>query len=192
VLSHATQSGRHPNAQRGADLYETPAPAVEALLGVERLPRGLWEPAAGRGAIVKVLREHGYEVFASDIYDYGSLALDFVSDFLTVAKTPAGVDCIVTNPPFNIINAFVEHALDLAPSVIMLGRLALLESDRRTAILERRGLARVHVFRKRLPMMHREGWNGPRASSAVPFAWFVWSRDHTGPTTVDRISWGSS
>jgi hypothetical protein len=58
-----------------------------------------------------------------------------------------------------------------------------------TEILEHRGLARVHVFRNRLPMMHRAGWTGPRASSAIPFGWFVWDRDHRGPTTIDRISW---
>src|SRR5262245_47430653 len=50
-------------------------------------------------------------------------------------------------------------------------------------------LARVHVFRSRLPMMHRAGWSGPRASSAIAFAWFVWDRDHAGPAELHRISW---
>jgi hypothetical protein len=71
--------------------------------------------------------------------------------------------------------------------VIVLARLALLESARRTEILERRGLARIHVFRSRLPMMHRDGWAGPRASSSMPFAWFSWQRGHNAPTIVDRI-----
>ena len=71
----------------------------------------------------------------------------------------------------------------------MLARLALLEFERRTNILERGALARVHVFRNRLPMMHRDGWTGPRASSAMAFAWFVWDRNHSGPTTIGRISW---
>jgi hypothetical protein len=62
---------RHPRAERGLDLYETPTPAVEALLRVERLPHGIWEPAAGRGAIVRVLRDHNHSVIASDIHDYG-------------------------------------------------------------------------------------------------------------------------
>jgi hypothetical protein len=38
-------------------------------------------------------------------------------------------------------------------------------------------------------MMHRDGWTGPRASSAIPFAWLVWSRDHRGPPIFDRVSW---
>ena len=168
-----------------------PRCATEALLRVERLPHWIWEPAAGRGAIVNVLRDRGHAVIASDIIDYG-FPLHFVADFLTVTKVPAGVECIVTNPPFQIITEFVAHALDLCPRVIMLARLAFLESERRTGILEKRGLARVHVFRNRLPMMHRDGWNGPRASSAVAFGWFVWSCDHTGPTTIDRISWSGA
>jgi hypothetical protein len=125
-------------------------------------------------------------VIASDLIDYG-FPLHFVGDFLLQTKTPIGCECILTNPPFQIIGEFVGHALNLAPRVIMLARLALLESERRTEILERRGLARVHVFRRRLPRMHRDGWNGPRASSAIPFAWFCWDRDHRGPTTIDRI-----
>jgi hypothetical protein len=188
VLNHAAQSGRHSLSERGADLYETPPCATEALLRVEQLPHWIWEPAAGRGAIVNVLRDRGHAVIASDLIDYG-FPLHFVVDFMTTTKMPAGCTCILTNPPFQIVNEFVVHALDLAPRVIMLARLAFVESGRRTDILEKRGLARIHVFRNRLPMMHRDGWAGPRASNAVPFCWFVWERDHRGPPTLDRISW---
>jgi hypothetical protein len=156
---HATQSGSHTFEERGLDLYETPPCATEALMRVEQLPHGLWEPAAGRGAIVDVLRARGHTVVASDVADYG-FPLDFVADFRTMLEAPADVECILTNPPFQIVNAFVAHALDLCPRVIVLARLAFLESTRRTSILEKRGLTRVHVFRNRLPMMHRGGWTG--------------------------------
>lgn len=152
----------------------------------ELLPLSVWEPAAGRSAIVNVLRGRGHQIVASDIFDYGNL--DFVADFMTVTQPPAGCGCILTNPPFQIVNKFIAHALDLSPRVIMLARLALLESVARTEILEYRNLARVHVFRNRLPMMHRDGWDGPRASSAVAYAWFVWDRDHRGLPTLNRIS----
>jgi hypothetical protein len=187
TLSHSAQSGRHTLVERGLDLYETPPVATEALLRVERLPHWIWEPAAGRGAIVKVLRDHGHATIASDIVDYG-FPLHFVQDFLTTTKAPVGCDSIITNPPYQIAGEFTRHALDLVPKVYLLLRLAFLESTRRTEILEKRGLARVHVFRNRLPMMHRDGWNCPRASSAVAFGWFVWDRSHRGPTTIDRIS----
>lgn len=184
---HAVQPGTHSHADRGADLYETPTCATEALLRAEPLPRVIWENAAGRGAIVRPLRDRGHMVIASDLIDYG-FPLDFVGDFLTQTIAPNGCECVLTNPPFKIVDRFIAHALDLVPRVIVLARLALLESTRRTEILERRGLARIHVFREWLPMMHRDGWAGPKASSSMPFAWFVWERGHTGPTIVDRIS----
>ena len=189
-LDHACQTGRHSQAARGFDLYETPPIAVETLLHVETLPLTVWEPAAGRGAIVRILRARGHTVVASDVVDYG-YPLDFVGDFLKTVLPPKGCGAIVTNPPYQIATEFTCHALDLAPHVCLLLRLAFLESVGRTDILEHRGLRAVHVFRRRLPMMHRDGWNGLRASSAIPFGWFVWNRDHRGPTIVDRIGGGS-
>ena len=104
-------------------------------------------------------------------------------------RAPPGAEAIVSNFPFKLAGEMVEHALGLCPVVIVLARLAFLESERRAGILDRGDLARVHAFRNRLPMMHRAGWTGPRASSAMAFAWFVFDRDHRGPTTIDRISW---
>jgi hypothetical protein len=185
----ATQSARHPLADRGADLYETPAVATEALLRVEQLPHHLWEPAAGRGAMVDVLRDAGHQVLASDLHDYNEPTHFAGRDFLLERKAPDGCEAIVTNPPFKLAQQFVAHALDLCPRVVMLLRLSFLESERRRGILEGDSLARVHVFRNRLPMMHRDSWTGPKARSAVPYAWFCWDRDHRGPTTINRISW---
>lgn len=176
---------------RGNDLYETPPVATRALLGVESLPHNIWEPACGPGAIVRVLREAGYRVIASDLVDYASPDQDHAGwDFLMERHLPEGVEAIVTNPPFKNGEAFVAHALKLCPKVIMLLRLAFLESERRSDILDSGMLARVHVFRKRLPMMHRNGWDGPYATgSGMAFAWFVWDRDHAGPTELHRLSW---
>jgi hypothetical protein len=187
-LSHAANAGRHPLKNRSHDSYETPACAVHALLRAESLPHYLWEPAAGRGAIVDVLRAAGHEVVASDLVHHGVPSHFHGVDFLFEQKAPDRCQAIITNPPYRLAEQFVAHALDLCPRVYMLLRLAFLESERRAEILERRNLARVHVFSRRLPMMHRDGWTGPRASSATAYAWFVWDRAHTGPTELHRIS----
>jgi hypothetical protein len=189
MLDHSCQVQRHPYADRELDLYETPPVAVRALLRVERIPTRIWEPAAGRGAIVRVLRAAGHEVVASDIADYGDPTHFVGRDFLAETKLPAGVGAILTNPPYRAVESFVKHALKLSPLVIMLLRLAFLESERRCGILEGCGLARIHVFRKRLPMMHRDGWAGRKANSGMAFAWFCWNLNHAGPTEIDRISW---
>ena len=67
-------------------------------------------------------------------------------DFLLERQLPIGVEAIVTNPPFNLAAQFVAHALDLAPRWLCSCRLAFLESERRTPILDGGRLARVHVF----------------------------------------------
>jgi hypothetical protein len=188
TLDLACQSKQHRHADRGLDLYETPPVAVQALRRVETLPHTVWEPAAGRGAIVRELRDVGHRVVASDIRAYPGFDLDFTRDFLTIVVPPSGIGMILTNPPYKDAGAFVEHALTLCPRVVMLCRFAFIESTRRSSILDAGMLARVHVFKDRLPMMHRDGWTGPRASSAMPFAWFCWDRNHAGATTIDRIS----
>jgi hypothetical protein len=192
MIALSTGVGRAPLRDRRNDLYETPPCATLALLRAEKLPKRIWEPACGRGAIVAVLRAHGHEFVASDLVDYGVPVTApgyFGVDFLLERRAPEGTEAIVTNPPFSRGEEFVEHALELCPRVIMLLRLAFLESERRSCILDTGTLARVHVFRKRLPMMHRDGWRGPKASSAMAFAWFVWDRDHNGIPNLNRISW---
>ena len=180
----------HSLADRGHDLYQTAPEATLALLEAERLPHRIWEPACGPGAIVRVLRAAGHNVLATDLVDYESPDQDHGGfDFLLPFDMPEQVDAIVTNPPFKLAQEFVTKALAIAPLVAMLLRLTFLESERRRPILDFGNLARVHVFRNRLPMMHRDGWTGPKATSTVAYAWFVWERDHVGPAELRRISW---
>jgi hypothetical protein len=187
--SHRTgQAGRHPLADHPLDFYETPACAVTALLHNERLPDSLWECCAGNGAIVRVLREAGHHVVASDIVPR-DFPLDFVADFFEAAAPP-GCGAAVTNPPYQHAAKMVSRALQIVPRVYFLLRFAFYESRRRAPILDAGQLARIHIFSKRLPMMHRHGWTGRRASSQIAFAWFVWDRGHnSSETVIDRISW---
>jgi hypothetical protein len=129
-------------------------------------------------------------VVATDLVDYAVPEQDAAGlDFLRATAVPAGVEAIVTNPPFELAERIVEHALSLCPVVIMLLPWAWFEGQARTQILESGQLARVHVFRNRLPMMHRHGHTGRRSSNMRAFGWYVWRRDHQGPPTMHRISW---
>lgn len=192
MLDRAANPGAHALSERKDDLYETPEVATEALLRVEKFSGVIWEPACGPGAIVRVLRRAGHMVYATDLVDYGCPDSDSRIDFLMEQAPSFHVGAIVTNPPFKLATEFATHALTLVPKVIMLMRLAFLESEKRRAILDCGLLARVHIFRNRLPMMHRDGWEGPKASSATAFAWFVWDATHKGPTEMRRLSWEAS
>lgn len=189
MVALATQSRAHSRAVRGRDLYETPSVAVRALLGVEKLPRRIYEPASGNGAIARVLRRAGHSVSTSDIARG--------VDFLTVERMPMLSRAIVTNPPFQIAAKFAAHAIQLCPYVAMLMRLGFLEAGHpchangraRLFCLDQQPPARVYVFRQRLPMMHRDGWRGRKAPSAMAFCWIIWDGRHQGPTELQRISW---
>jgi hypothetical protein len=189
---------RHPHSARGNDLYETPEVATLALLRNEPLPQTIWEPACGRGAIVRVLRNAGHRVIATDLVDYRSPDQDHACrDFLLERRAPDGVEMIVTNPPGMLAAQFAAHALSLSPHVAMLLRLSFLESGNektkagraRLFALDGGHLARVFVFIDRLPMMHRDGWTGNRVSNRTAFAWFVWERGHARDAQTKRISW---
>lgn len=184
-----TATGRAPLAERGNDLYETPPEAVHALLKAEQLPKNIWEPACGPGSIVSVLRNAGHHVYATDLVDYGCPDSECRFDFLMERAPGFHIGAIVTNPPFKLARPFIIHALTLCPKVIMLLRLAFLEGSSRGSILDDGHLARVHVFRNRLPRMHRAGWSGKQSTSSIAFAWFVWDLEHRGPAELHRISW---
>jgi hypothetical protein len=190
VLDHSTQSGRHSLADRRDDHYTTSPGATRALLLAEPLPKYIWDCCCGTGTITNELRAAGHEVIATDLVDYEfpiSPPSYYRVDFLLEWQAPAGCEAIVCNPPYKLAPQFVRHAIELVPFTAMLLRLAFLESASRTDILEGGQLASVLVFRKRLQMMHRHNWAGPRASNSIAFAWFVWRRDWRGNPQIKRI-----
>ena len=176
-----------PYSERGHDLYETPAGAVHALLAEESLQGGVWEPASGRGAIVRVLRGAGHRVIATDLIDYGFPDATAGVDFLQQCSAPEGVTTILTNPPFKHAPEFVRRALSLAPRVIMLLRLLFLETQNRRDILEGGRLARVYVFRNRV-QTHRDDWEGEKQSTPLALAWYVWEWQHCGSPELRWLS----
>ena len=188
TLAGASGDKCHALKARANDLYETPPEAVQALLQAENLPEVIWEPACGPGSLVRVLRASGRQVYATDLVDYESPDQDVAGwDFLLERQLPIGVQAIVQNPPFKNASDFVRKSLELCPRVYMLMRLAFLEGIGRSDILDGGHLARVLVFKERLPLMHRDGWEGNKSTNAIPFAWFVWGANR-GPTEIRRIS----
>jgi hypothetical protein len=183
TLAIHTTAGNHaaPKAKRGLEIYPTPACAVEALAGVEQLPHGVWEACGDdASAIATILRATGRRVVCTDIRTDGI-------NFLDRTTAPTGVGAIVANPPFSLAADFVRHGLALVPKVVVLERIQFLESDTRAALFDAGKLARVWVFRRRLPRMHRADWAGKRASAAMVLAWFVFDRDHDGLPALDWI-----
>lgn len=186
---------RAPLKDRKDDLYESPECAVKALLSVESLPHQIWEPCAGRGAIVRILTAAGHAVTAHDLVAHPGADIGIATpiDFLMERAAPAGVKCVLTNPPFKLADEFVRHGLDLGCEVIVLQRLMALEGASRSDLIDKH-LVRVWAGKERLPQMHREGREGKRNSnSGAPFAWFRFTPADRGdrPIELRRMSWRS-
>jgi tRNA G10 N-methylase Trm11 len=105
-----------PYTRQEKDFYPTPDWVTEALLRRVRLPKGIWEPCCGNGAMAQVLEAHGHLVVGTDLVDrgYGEAGRDFRAE----TRLPAGSTAIVTNPPYGRrLFAFVDHALELTRPV---------------------------------------------------------------------------
>ena len=168
---------------RGDDFYETPSRAVEALLSVETFNGPIWEPACGAGAISRVLESRGHKVVSTDLVErgFGQGGIDFLMERAPLAPN------IVTNPPFKLAAQFAEVAVELTMTTgktCLLCRLGWLEGRARRLMFAKTRLSRVWVFSGRLPLMHRIGYDGPKSTSAIAFAWFVWSMNHEGPPVL--------
>lgn len=192
-------------ADRGPDFYSSPYAALPPLLVAEgrKLPKTIWEPSCGNGALVLPLRRLGHSVVATDLHDWGcpsgmggfdffSATVDQFGAELDTAQTPWG---IVTNPPFGAVEDYIKRAVGLAPYVALLLRLAFLESEGRMNWFPHVGLQRVHIIAERLPMMHRHNWDGPKLDKAgLCFAWFIFEREKRIRKTVPLrwVSWKDS
>lgn len=107
-MKSSTMIGGNGSFERHAsDFYETPPEATHALLDQINIPltAKVWEPACGNSAISNVLKDRGFDVFSSDIRpEADGYDLDFL-DGLSVET-----DWIITNPPFNLADSFIETA----------------------------------------------------------------------------------
>lgn len=181
----------HSSEDRGLDAYFTPRVAVDALLSIEEefIPQNIYEPAVGKGNIAAELEGRGYKVHCGDIRDYGYPGT-VVEDYLAW-PCPPWIEGIITNPPFKLSLAFCKKAVAEAGYVAMMGRIQYLESMVRKEWLVANPPTRILVPSRRLPMMHRLGWEGPEAGSNMCHPWFIWdrAREQDGLTEILYYDW---
>jgi hypothetical protein len=183
---------RHAYAEANSDAYFTCPEAVICLLHLERqyLPHVILEPCAGDGAISILLEKAGYDVTTFDIKDYG-LPGCRLGDYFKLTPPP-GIDGVVANPPYIKARQFLEKALaDGHRYIALLVRTNFLfEGGERTALLDRQHPpTRIWTADLRLPMMHRAGWTGKRASSNTPYSWAIWDRRANAREFPRRFNW---
>jgi methylase of polypeptide subunit release factors len=158
------------------DRYETPTWVTECL--VPHVPadrvKTICDPCCGSGKILDVFRGP-YKVVGYDL----SWGKDFLED-------DRDYDAIITNPPYNIAEDFVRHAIRHAGYVAM-----LLRTDYDHAF-GRHDLFIHPKFSKQIKLWKRIVWEGmeinaktgKKAAPSYSHTWFIWDSKHKGDATV--------
>jgi len=152
---------------KSTDLYQTPRSAVDLLTKYIELPRPIWEPAAGLGAISSIL-----EAIPTSL-ETGQDFLTYVPDFEFAS--------IVTNPPFSIKDQFIEKCFGYGKPFYLLMPLAALEGIKRQKIWKQVNL-KVLLPEKRIRFL---SFQGGKTSPNMPSAWFC--VEPSGPPKTEVI-----
>ncbi len=174
------------------DAYWTPAWCTEALLDRTAFRPVVWEPACGRGDMVRALESRGHTVIASDIKIYDPQGGSFEMDFLSVNPIvdPVGFGAIITNPPYAQAEAFIRKALELATVGNRRVRVAMLLRNEYDSAAGRRYLFEHPAFLKKLVLTKRPRWSADnKASPRHNFAWYVWCWNKP-PDAPPVMEWG--
>src|SRR5665213_2510321 len=152
----------------GPDFFPTPSWATYALIDNESFEGEIWEPACGDGSMAEVLRLSGNHVIASDLYDRGfeTRGIDFL-------KSERVTDNIVTNPPYNSAEGFVQVGVRRARrKFALLLRLAFLEgANRCNTVFSKHPPTRVWVFSERITFYPAGAVH--KGTGTTAYAWFV-------------------
>jgi hypothetical protein len=162
------------------DVRYTPRGPIEALLASDPPPRGgyVLDPAAGDGAILRVLVEAGYQVAAHEIREEEQDGLRAITprvtigDWLSPRRAYGKPAAIVANPPFSLAREFAISALECCEWVAFLLRLNTLGSR------PWRQFWSEHPPTALRPIV-RPSFTGDGRTDASEYLWVIWDdSDH--------------
>ena len=172
------------------DFYATDPHSLEIFLdkiyndGI-MLHKEIWECACGEGHLSKVLKDHMFEVYSTDLIDrgYGQKNVDFLK-----TKIDWNGD-ILTNPPYKYAKEFVEHSLNILKEgcyCIMFLKIQFLEGQARRKLFEKNPPKYVYVNSTR-QTCYINGDMSKKMNSASCYCWFIWQKGYTSETIVRWI-----
>lgn len=141
-----------------SDHFQTPPEAILPLLPFLTKDLIVWEPACGKGNLVRAFKSHGYDCFGTDLLTG--------HDFLTM-DAPRPYDVIVTNPPFTVKDGVIARCYEIGKPWALLLPLTALEGQFRQYLYRKHGV-QVLVMPKRVNF---ETPNDAGSSSWFPTMW---------------------
>lgn len=168
------------------DYYATDPQAMEDLLKHETFHPDIWEPACGEGNLSEVLKDHGYNVYSTDLIDRGYQYE--LLDFLQTDKKWNGD--IITNPPFKYTTEFVLKGLDAIKNgrklALFLKINHLYGRRRYKEIYSKVPPYRVYVYDRSRGCSRNNRPEGFK-NQAMDYCWMIWEKGNIGPTDLRWI-----
>ena len=143
------------------DCCQTPLYALDPLLPYLDPAWIVWEPAAGKGNIVRGLNAAGYSGFATDIQT-GRNFFDFV---------PFHWDVLITNPPYSIKYPWLDRCYTLGKPFALLLPIDTIGSQKAQRLFARYGVEIIYMDKRVNFDMPNTGYSG---SAQFSTAWFTW------------------
>lgn len=168
------------------DFYATPTSEVFNILKHENLIGTVLEPCCGKGHMVEGIKQSGFngQVIATDLIDrgYGVGNMDYLDMNYPYTKN---IGTIIINPPFKLIEEFVNKSLDIAQDkVILFARNQFVEGQSRYInIFKENPPSRIYQYVDRVACA-KDGDFNKTLSSNMAFSWFVWDKKDTNKKTV--------
>lgn len=165
------------------DFYATDSIAIDLLKSACDIPKFVYEPSCGQGHLSKRLIELGHHVYSTDLIDrgYGEGGIDFLNTSWP-AELPKEDCCIITNPPFALLNDFINHALNIlpydAPAFFFIKTLCLEGRKRYESFYQHGYLHTIYQCVDRVMCAKNADFESMRAGggSAVAYAWYEFRR----------------
>lgn len=177
-MSRMLANDGNKESRRELDFYPTPPECTIALMDfLDWRGMKIWEPACGDGSMSKVLESYGNKVTSTDISTdtgYGEGGVDFLMD------PPITTHAIITNPPFNLSEEFIRHALSITPNVAMLLKSQYWHAKSRKKLFDDTRPAWVLPLTWRPDFLFNQRLPGETARPTMEVAWTVWMSGSDG------------
>lgn len=184
------------NEREKNDFYASDPNTLVKLSKKFTVPHNVYECACGMGHLSEYLKEHGHNVYSSDLVDrgYGVTGVNFLAEFTMPDELPIDDVCILTNPPFKYTTEFVTHALDILPeggyAIFLLKTTALEGKGRFERIYKITPPIYIYQFVERIICAKGGDFEKTRkeiGAGAQAYMWAVWKKGYKGPTILDWI-----
>lgn len=164
------------------DWYPTPANVTKSFLNyIDISNKNVWEPCAGDGAMLDVIKDYSSNVIGTDLSPqrYDISKHDFLSGI------PSNIDTsymVITNPPFNIADKIIEKTFDGGfTSLALLLKSTYFHASSRTKLFHKHRPSHI------LPLNWRPDFLN-MGSPTMEVSWFYWEKPSSENTYYDILT----